>query len=274
MKKEKETERKTRTLCGKELSSRPVKRESFVLYTSLRESISDFSYEEKGMLLDAILEYANGEEKCVVKEKLNGSAKVAFSFVSKQLDLDFKKYEEACEKKRKAANKRWEKSGKDACASSALHNENESESETESETETETETESKNGKEEKNSSFSSSSKNDSDAVAKNEEEEDEKKRNLKIMEYVEKNWLPWFNDMLEKNESAIPRFKIMTLERAKNLVRLVEKYNSDTVATVFRRAAQKPFLNGRGKKCTFVANIDWLLEEKNFLNVYENKFYG
>ena len=37
-------------------------------------------------------------------------------------------------------------------------------------------------------------------------------------------------------------------------------------------ASQTSFLNGKGKN-KFVASFDWLLKEKNFVNVYEGKFF-
>ena len=34
-----------------------------------------------------------------------------------------------------------------------------------------------------------------------------------------------------------------------------------------------PFLNGRNAKNRFVATFDWIIDEKNFLNVLEGNFY-
>ena len=56
------------------------------------------------------------------------------------------------------------------------------------------------------------------------------------------------------------------------LYQLIKKFGRETVANVFRRAAQTPLLNGKGKN-KFVASFDWLLEEKNFVNVYEGNFF-
>ena len=258
---EKETDSNNKIQRGGELSSGPTKRESFVVHTSLANHIRFFSYEDIGRLFCGILGYAKGEEEDAVLENLPDNVKVAFSFVSDQMARDFKKYDQICEKKRKAANKRWGKSEGDACASSALHNDNENENENENEK-----------KEEINSS-SSSSNNDSDAVAEKEDEEEEKNFS-EIFKKAEETWMPWFNSLLKMNGSAIPPLKMMTPKRAKKLCRLARKYGNEKAQEVFRRAAQTPFLNGKGKKSTFVASFDWLLEEKNFLNVYEGNFYG
>ena len=84
--------------------------------------------------------------------------------------------------------------------------------------------------------------------------------------------MPWFKDLVETNESRISPPKIMTLERARGLYQLIKKFGRDTVADVFRKAVQTSFLNGKGKN-KFVASFDWLLEEKNFVNVYEGNFF-
>ena len=261
MKKEIDSNNKTR--CGEELSSGPTKRESFVVHTSLANHIRFFSYEDIGRLFCGILGYAKGEEEDAVLENLPDNVKVAFSFVSDQMARDFKKYDQICEKKRKAANKRWGKSEGDACASSALHNDNDTENENENENE--------NEKKEEINSSSSSSNNDSDGVAEKEDEEEEEKI-LKFSKKGALGWMSLFKELVETNESRIPPPKIMTLERARGLYQLIKKFGRETVADVFRRAVQTSFLNGKGKN-KFVASFDWLLEEKNFVNVYEGKFY-
>ena len=254
---EKETDSNNKIQRGGELSSGPTKRESFVVYTSLANHIRFFSYEDIGRLFCGILGYAKGEEKDAVLENLPDNVKIAFSFVSDQMDVNFEKYDQICEKKRKAANKRWGKSEGDARASSALHNENDNENENENEK-----------KEEINSS-SSSSNNDSDGVA----EEDEEEKILKFSKKGALGWMSLFKELVETNESRISPPKIMTLERARGLYQLIKKFGRETVANVFRKAAQTSFLNGKGKN-KFVASFDWLLVEKNFVNVYEGKFYG
>ena len=257
----KEIDSKNKIQRGGELSSGPTKRESFVVYTSLANHIRFFSYEDIGRLFCGILGYANGDEKDAVLEALPDNVKVAFSFVSDQMDVNFKKYDQICEKKRKAANKRWGKSEGDARASSALHNDNENDTENENENE--------NEKKEEINSSSSSSNNDSDGVA----EEDEEEKILKFSKKGALGWMSWFKELVETNESRISPPKIMTLERARGLYQLIKKFDREIVADVFRRAVQTSFLNGKGKN-KFVASFDWLLEEKNFLNVYEGNFYG
>lgn len=75
-------------------------RNSFVLYTEYKEPISLLSVEEKAQLLEAIFEYADGNEV-----ELKGAAMMAFSFIKAQMDRDTEKYEEICKKRREAGAK-------------------------------------------------------------------------------------------------------------------------------------------------------------------------
>ena len=122
------------------------------------------------------------------------------------------------------------------------------------------------------SSSSVISEKDANNEEEDEEEEDEEEDSL-VFEKAEKQWLPWFNKTLDDNGSAIPRIRTMTMQRAKAMKFLADKYGNQALLEVLRRAAQNSFLNGRSKKSNFVADIDWLLIEKNFMKVFENKFY-
>lgn len=63
------------------------------------------SVKEKADLLDAIFAYVCGTEA----PKLEGMAKMAFSFIRSGLDRDAEKYENTCKKRRQAALDRWHK---------------------------------------------------------------------------------------------------------------------------------------------------------------------
>ena len=88
---------------------------SFVLYTDYKQHIDLLSLEEKGLLLESIFCYVNGQEL----PPLSGMAKMAFSFIKSGLDRDAEKYELICDKRRQAANKRWDMQ-KDANASKSI----------------------------------------------------------------------------------------------------------------------------------------------------------
>lgn len=77
-----------------------MNKKSFVLYCNYRDHIKLLSIEDKAKLLDAIFDYANGEEV-----ELEGAVGMAFSFITAQMDRDTAKYEEKCEKLRENGSK-------------------------------------------------------------------------------------------------------------------------------------------------------------------------
>lgn len=77
-----------------------MKKDSFVLYTDYLQHIRLLSPEEKGVLFEAILLYASGEETPF----LSPAAEMAFSFIKSKMDADAERYEKTC-KARKEAGK-------------------------------------------------------------------------------------------------------------------------------------------------------------------------
>ena len=256
----KETESKNKNHRGEELSSGPAKPKSFILYVEQKKCVDLLTIEQKGLLLDALYRTVAGEDSADIENELPMEVKITYAFINSQVERDQAKYQKTCESRSKAAKSRWSKREENANASFAMLNN--------TDTYTDTETKSYTEKKEEINSSSSSSNNDSDGVA----EEDEEEKILKFSKKGALGWMSLFKDLVETNESRIPPPKIMTLERARGLYQLIKKFGRETVANVFRKAAQTPFLNGKGKN-KFVASFDWLLEEKNFVNVYEGKFF-
>ena len=189
-----------------------------------------------------------------------------YLFMQSLVQLDSKKYQQRCEKNKQNAMKRWVKNANDAIADFACHTNTNTNTNTSTNTNTNTNT-STNGRRNSSSSSVISEKPANDG-------EDEEEEDSLIFIKAEKEWLPWFNKLLADNDSAIPRMRKMTMQRAKAMKFLAVKYGNEALVEVLRRAAQNSFLNGRSKRSNFVADIDWLLVEKNFMKVYENKFYN
>ena len=83
-----------------------MEKDSFILYGRQAQAITDLTLEQKGMLLDALFEYANTKEKPVFDDM---ALTIAFNFLSLQISIDKKKYDTISEKRREAINKRWNK---------------------------------------------------------------------------------------------------------------------------------------------------------------------
>ena len=93
-----------------------------MLYFDVRESIAQLSYEEKGMLLDAILDYGQKRQE---PEFAGGGLCFIWPFVRRDIHRDSERYEEIRSKRRAAAAKRWqaeeEPMQEDAHASKCMH---------------------------------------------------------------------------------------------------------------------------------------------------------
>ena len=245
------------------------KPKAFVLYPNQWEPLSCLSDEQLGRLFRHIFCWLNDESLDIKKEEqlVDSDILLAFRFMRMQINIDIEKYQQLCELNRQKAMKRWEKQTNDAAAFSAMHKkEKEKKNEKEKENEKENEIEKENEKE----SSSIAAVGISEPVANAEEAAAADS----FYEKAEKEWMPWFNRLLDGYESQIPRLRMMTKPRAERLRELLEKYGRDVVAETFRKAAGSQFLNGRGTKNKFIAKFDWIIDEKHFLDILEGNFNG
>lgn len=83
-----------------------AEKKSFVLYFNAWEQWSMLTDEQAGILIKALLNYGKTGEKL---ETQDGMVKMAFAFISAQMDMDREKYDETCRKRKEAVRKRWEK---------------------------------------------------------------------------------------------------------------------------------------------------------------------
>jgi len=79
-----------------------IKKESFVFHKQHYEAIKGLIPQQKGLLLDAICDYAFSGE---VIPATDAVVFMAFSFIRQQIDRDMLKYEEVCENNRQNAKK-------------------------------------------------------------------------------------------------------------------------------------------------------------------------
>lgn len=84
---------------------------SFIFYYDWQHLIKNFSYAQKGKLLDAILHHVIGEE--ITFPDLDAELTAVFEFLKIYLDRDKEKYLKKCEKAAENAKKRYEKKEKD-----------------------------------------------------------------------------------------------------------------------------------------------------------------
>ena len=232
---------------------------TFVLYSEQWGPLSCLSDEQLGRLFRHIFCWLIDGSGDVKKEEqlVETDILIPYRFMTTQISIDTEKFKRKCEKNRQNIMKRWAKKKKDTNVDLVIHNENENVNENENE----------NGNE--NSSIAAAV-GISEPVANAEEAAAADS----FFEKAEKEWMPWFNRLLDGYESQIPRLRMMTKPRAERLRELLEKYGRDVVAETFRKAAGSQFLNGRGTKNKFIAKFDWIIDEKHFLDILEGNFNG
>ena len=80
-----------------------------MIFFDIRPTLSLLSTSEKGLMLDAILDYA---EDGLEPEFTDHSLEILWSVLKQKIDADRQRYADKCEQARKSALKRW---GSDSC---------------------------------------------------------------------------------------------------------------------------------------------------------------
>lgn len=93
------------------------KRPGVQLYFEIRPTLKRLTNEQKGMLLDAILEY--GEFEVLPNFEGDLALEITWDFIRPRIDADGERYRQNCEQRRKAAEARWAKR-EDAPASECI----------------------------------------------------------------------------------------------------------------------------------------------------------
>ena len=242
-----------------------AKIKAIVLYCEQLSLIRSYTFEQLGHLLSALIRNADGEDAQAIESSLQEPVLTAYRFIALQINIDKEKYQQTCERRRAAINKRWAKSKDDTIVDFVIHNNNKNNNKNKNKNKNENKNKNKND----NSSIAAAV-GISEPVANAEEAAAADS----FYEKAEKEWMPWFNRLLDGYESQIPRLRMMTKPRAERLRELLEKYGRDVVAETFRKAAGSQFLNGRGTKNKFIAKFDWIIDEKHFLDILEGNFNG
>lgn len=95
-------------------------RESFLLYADQLEPLEDFTLEERGIIMTAIMAYTRGREV----PEMSRALKIAWSYIRSGLERDGVKYDKKVQSRaeagRKGAEKRWQNMAKMANANFAI----------------------------------------------------------------------------------------------------------------------------------------------------------
>ena len=245
-----------------------AKIKAIVLYCEQLSLIRSYTFEQLGHLLSALIRNADGEDAQAIESSLQEPVLTAYRFIALQINIDKEKYQQTCERRRAAINKRWAKNKDDTIVDFVIHNNNKNNNKNKNENKN-------NNKNENKNNSSCAAVVISEPVANAEEAAAAAAASFNMeeaKEYCLKNVLPWFNGILDNADSKIPRIQDFNDQRTERYVAAHKKYGIKKIEKAFRNAARSPFLNGNGKRNTFVASFDWILDEEHFLKVCEGEY--
>ena len=244
----------------------------FILHLDQWPALNCYSDEQLGRLLRHICRWILDDSGDVRKEGLLVDSDIMpmYLILQNQAAIDDKKYQQKCEKNRQNARRRWSKNDSDATACERMQNNNNNNNNNNNKNNN------NNNNNKINKEFlvdlgrrdSSSSSTVSVAANVGEEEEED---DFSIL--MKKKFLPWWNQLVKDYDSNIKPLRIMTEKRIERLRQICDTYGKDVLFEACRKAFASPFLNGRSAKSKFIATFDWIIDEKNFLNVLEGNFY-
>ena len=244
------------------------KRNSFLLYLNQYDTLQCLRDKDLGRVIKGVFRTVKGEAQCVVEQSLkNTPSMVSYRWLINQITIDEKKYQSKCATNAENALARWNKKKKKKAAEAEKAGEPEQKESAEAAEAVEAKAVEAKAVEVVEAAETKTV--EAKAVEAKAAEAEVSPEDMELAN----SWMAWFNKMLNVNESCIPKIRRMTPERVRKLIYLGKKYGKAVLEEVVRRAVQKDFYNGRGKNTHFIANIDWLLVEKNFLNVYDDKYY-
>jgi len=229
-----------------------MKKEDFIFHLEYREQIDMLTTEQKGMLLDALCDYAQTGE---VSGELDPLTKMAFSIMRARMDRDSENYQRKCERLR--AN--GQKGGRPS----------------------KTEEEKPNGFSE-NQMVSEENQNnqmgvepdpvpdpvpdpDPDPVPEKAEDSDipgDKTRECNYQGVV---------DAFNETCVSLSRVKSLSEARKKAIRARLRQYSMDDLKTAFVKVEASPFLKGQNDR-NWSATFDWILKDTNLAKILDGNY--
>ena len=231
-----------------------MKKEDFIIHLEYREQIDMLTTEQKGMLLDALCDYAqNGE----TSSELDPLTKMAFSIMRARMDRDSERYEKKCERLR--AN--GQKGGRPS-----------------------------KSKEEKPNGFSENQmvseenqKNQMGVVPVPDPDpvpdpEPDPKPDIDL---PEGNDIPGVKtqecnyqgvvDAFNETCVSLSRVKSLSEARRKAIRARLRQYSMDDLRTAFSKVEASPFLKGQNDR-NWVATFDWVMKDTNLAKILDGNY--
>lgn len=253
----------------------------FLIYPNQWPALSSLTFVQLGMLLAAIFDYIREDADVeAIERRLDEATVIAFRFMRLQLDIDDEKYQQKLAKNRERQKRFYDKTH--LTQPNALpvidkdkDNDKDKEKDKDMDMDKDKDKDKDNDKDkdkDKDSAAAAALNNNNAREARKASAAAQQDIFLRFKKEAPKTILPWINEILDDAGSKIPRLKYMTQKRIERLFALMQQYGNAAIGEALRKAARSPFLNGRGKRNQFVADIDWVLSEQHFLEVLEGKY--
>ena len=241
----------------------------FLIYPNQWPALSALTFVQLGMLLAAIFDYMReGADIKAIERRLDEVTVIAFRFMRLQLDIDDEKYQQKLIKNRERQKRFYDKTHlTQPNALPVIDKDKDNDKDKDKDKDMDKD------KDKDNDSAAAAALNNNNArTAREASAAAQQDIFLRFKKEAPKTILPWINEILDDAGSKIPRLKYMTQKRIERLFALMQQYGNAAIGEALRKAARSPFLNGRGKRNQFVADIDWVLSEQHFLEVLEGKY--
>ncbi len=235
--------------------NKTANKKSFLFNLEWVEVLMDYPAEVRYEVYDAIMRYvASGETS-----ELKPMAKMAFSFIKKEIDYNEAQYSKVVESRRLAGQKGGLKKQNKAKQANAKFAKQPKQTEA---------NQADNDNVNDNDIIKSfpNVKDSSEADASDAQLKDSSKSDIDFSQLER-----FFNSTLIKEQSSIPKIQKLT-EKRKTMVRArCREYGKEAIMRVIISAAQSSFLNGGGNQ-GFTADFDWIFRPNNFPKILEGNY--
>lgn len=226
-----------------------MKKDSFIMYNSMRETILELTGDEVKSLILAMFEYNMDEDV----HDLDRPVKMAFIPVRQQMDRDYEKYCEISEKRSVAGKK-----GAGATNSKRTKVGNAENDST------------KTANAEFDESIPAKVGNAENDSAKTAEYEYDTEYDSDINKNTHTSAMAAVVRMYNEICTSLPPAKTLSDKRKRDIKARLKKYSLDDFRKLFEKAQASSFLRGDNGK--FHASIDWLINEGNFAKTLDGNY--
>jgi len=221
-----------------------MNRESFVLYCSQLNALSELNDAQLGRLIRYLVQFL--QKGSLPSKRESNALLVAFNVLKLQISIDLEKYD-----KRKEKNKEYYKKNKikKIKTDSACYNYND------------------NCNDNCNDNDNGNNIIDSFSFSLPEQEEKQEEKRRKFLQSLK----DWWNNAIDKTGSNVPKVQRMTAQRAQAFLQIKQKYTSEEITKVLKSVCQSDYMNGRTREKR-LATFDFVFQEDNFLKILEGVY--